>query len=76
LETLNHFLVPRVQVVQEKDLAELLKKHAAGIEALPLIKSDDPAVSAVNAQPGAVLRFERKSLITGKEEEYYRLVVD
>jgi DNA-directed RNA polymerase subunit H (RpoH/RPB5) len=30
----------------------------------------------VNAQPGAVLRFERKSLITGKEEEYYRLVVD
>ena len=76
METLNHFLVPRVEVVQEKDLAELMKKHGITINELPLIKSDDAAVLTANAQPGAVLKFQRNSLVTGKEESYYRLVID
>jgi DNA-directed RNA polymerase subunit H (RpoH/RPB5) len=76
LETLNHFLVPRVEVVQEKELAELLAKHFASIEELPKIKSDDAAVVALSAQAGAVLKFTRKSLVTGKEEQHYRIVVD
>jgi len=76
LETLNHFLVPRVEVVQEKELAELLKAHRASIEEFPQIKSDDAAVAAVNAQAGAVLKFTRASPVTGKEESYYRVVVD
>ncbi|MEM0475469.1 MAG: DNA-directed RNA polymerase subunit H [Candidatus Norongarragalinales archaeon] len=76
METLNHFLVPRVEVVQEKELAELLAKHGVSIEQLPKIKSEDPAVVALNAQAGAVLKFTRDSLVTGKQEHYYRLVVE
>ena len=76
METLNHFLVPRVEVVQEKELAELLAKHHASIEDLPQITSDDAAVAAVNAQAGAVLKFTRRSLVTNKDENYYRVVVD
>jgi DNA-directed RNA polymerase subunit H (RpoH/RPB5) len=76
LETLNHFLVPRVEVVQEKELAELLQKHGISIDALPKIRCDDAAVVAANAQAGAVLRFTRKSLVTNGDETYYRAVVD
>ncbi len=76
METITHFLVPRVEVVQEKELAELLAKHVATTSDLPKIKSDDAAVVAVNAQPGAVLKFTRRSLVTGGDENYYRIVVD
>lgn len=71
----NHFLVPKAVIATEKELKELLEKHSITLEALPLIKVTDPQAISLNATSGTVIKFLRKNYL-GKEETYYRRVVD
>lgn len=71
----NHFLSPRAELVDEKELSKLLKKYGVDKQQLPRILASDPAAVALNAEPGAVIKFCRKNAVSGKEEAYYRLVV-
>ncbi|NYZ77777.1 DNA-directed RNA polymerase subunit H [Candidatus Micrarchaeota archaeon] len=71
----NHFLVPKAVVATEKELKEVLEKHSITLEALPLLKSTDPQAISLNATSGAVIKFLRKNYL-GREETYYRRVVD
>ncbi len=71
---IDHVLVPKVEVASEDDLTTLA---GAGItrDKLPLIKQNDPAVAFLRLKPGDVVKFHRKSLVTGGENLYFRLVI-
>ena len=73
---IKHSLVPEVAIATDKEVSELLEKYGIKLENLPEIKSDDAQVAIANAAVDMVLKFTRKSAITGKDELFYRIVVD
>ena len=72
---LDHVLVPKVEPANEDDLKLLLTEFGVNIDKLPLIPATDPAIAFLNLTPGKVVKFHRKSLVTGDDTAYYRLVV-
>jgi DNA-directed RNA polymerase subunit H len=76
-EDLNIFesaLVPKHEILPEDEKKNILEHFMIKESQLPKIKSTDPAVKALNAQKGDVLKITRKSPTSG-EYFYYRLVV-
>lgn len=71
----EHKLVPRHEILTEKEKEQLLAEYKVQPYQLPQIKSSDPAVKAIDAKPGDVLRVIRKSATAG-EHIAYRYVVD
>ncbi|MBI5228783.1 DNA-directed RNA polymerase subunit H [Candidatus Micrarchaeota archaeon] len=71
----THILGPKIVVATDKEVDELLKQLKTATDKLPLIRADDPALPD-RAGVGDVVKVLRKSPVTGKEEPYYRLVVD
>ena len=71
----EHKLVPKHEILTEKEKQELLAKHKVQPYQLPQIKSSDPAVKAIDAKPGDVLRVIRKSATAGIHIAY-RYVVE
>lgn len=72
----EHILVPRHELADEKELEALYKRHGITKQNLPFIKSTDPAVVALGAKPGDVVKVRRASPVTRKESPYYRQVVE
>lgn len=73
LDILSHTLVPDIKVLSEGEKAKVLKKYGINEAQLPKIFSKDPAVEAVKAVPGNVIRIQRDDG-TGKYISY-RVVV-
>ena len=71
----EHALVPRHEILTEAEQNELLAKYKIKPYQMPQIKSTDPAVKAIGAKPGNVLRIIRKSSTAG-EHIAYRYVVE
>jgi DNA-directed RNA polymerase subunit H len=71
---LMHVMVPDHEVMSKADVEKLLKDFRCDKTALPKIKDTDPAVLAIKAKPGDVIRIKRRSHTAG-ESFYYRLVV-
>jgi len=71
---LEHELVPKHEVLEKKEVEELLKKLGITVNNLPKILREDPVVKAIKAKPGDVLKITRKSTTLG-ESIYYRLVI-
>lgn len=71
----EHKLVPVHQILEEKEKQELLSKYRVHPYQLPQIISSDPAVKAIGAKPGDILRVIRKSPTAGKHIAY-RYVVE
>ncbi|MEM5790550.1 MAG: DNA-directed RNA polymerase subunit H [Candidatus Aenigmatarchaeota archaeon] len=71
---LSHKLVPKHEILDEKEKEELLKRYGITLRQLPRILSSDPVARALDAKPGDVIRIRRKSL-TARESIYYRVVV-
>jgi DNA-directed RNA polymerase subunit H len=71
----EHKLVPKHEILTEKEKELLLAKYKVHPYQLPQIKSADPAVKAIDAKPGDVLRIIRKSATAGIHEAY-RYVVE
>jgi len=71
---LGHVLSPKYEVLGEEEKKELLKKYKTKPYNLPRILSSDPAVKALGANIGDVLKVTKKSETAG-ESTYYRLVV-
>lgn len=69
----NHYLVPKIEKVGEKELSSLLAAMHCSKEDLPLIKISDAGLKGVDVAPGDVVRVARDK---SKKELYYRLVVD
>jgi len=72
----SHVLVPKHEVTPESELQELFQKFKITKQNLPWLKSTDPAVIALGAKVGDVVKVLRTSPVTGKETAYYRLVVE
>ncbi|HIJ08143.1 TPA: DNA-directed RNA polymerase subunit H [Candidatus Bathyarchaeota archaeon] len=71
----EHELVPRHEILTEKEKAQLLAKYKVQPYQMPQLKSTDPAVKAIGARPGDVLRIRRRSPTAG-EHISYRYVVE
>lgn len=70
----EHKLVPKHEILNEKEVAELFDKYKINAKKLPRILQSDPMAKALNADIGNVIRIERPSSTAGSAV-YYRLVV-
>jgi DNA-directed RNA polymerase subunit H len=73
---LEHELVPRHEIVPPEEAVELLKKLGIEPWQLPWISADDPAVKAIGAKPGDIIRIIRKSPTAGEFVAYRYVVVE
>jgi len=71
---LEHVLSPKYEILDESEKKELLRRCRIKPYNLPKILSSDPAVKALGANIGDVLKVTRHSETAG-ESIYYRLVV-
>ena len=71
----EHALVPFHEILTEKEKNQLLAQFKVKPYQMPQIKSGDPAVKAIGAKPGDVLKITRKSTTAG-EHITYRYVVE
>ena len=71
----EHALVPMHEILGEKEKEQLLAQYKVQPYQMPQIKSTDPAVKAIGAKPGDILRIVRKSSTAG-EHIAYRYVVE
>ena len=67
-------LVPKHEILDDLEKREFMEKYNVNEKQLPKIKATDPAVKALDAKKGDVLRITRKSQTAG-EYYYYRIVV-
>ena len=72
---LNHELVPKHEILSEKEAKELLETLNITKDQLPKILSKDPVVKILGAKPGDIIKITRRSATAG-EAVYYRVVVD
>jgi DNA-directed RNA polymerase subunit H len=74
-EIFDHALVPKHEILSEKEKNQLLAQYKIQPYKMPQIKATDPAVKAIGARPGDLLKIIRKSATAG-EHIAYRYVVD
>ncbi|MFH1106551.1 MAG: DNA-directed RNA polymerase subunit H [Candidatus Micrarchaeota archaeon] len=72
----THVFLAKQSVATEDEVRQVLETYGIDKSQLPLVRSDDPVVAALNAQEGDVIKSLRLSQVTHKEEQYYRLVKD
>ena len=70
----THKLVPEHVVCSDEELKTLLEKFNIKRRHLPKILASDPAVKAIGAKPGQVIKIYRTSQVAG-ESTVYRLVI-
>jgi DNA-directed RNA polymerase subunit H len=71
----QHKLVPKHEILSEEERQQLLAQYRVKAYQLPQIVSSDPAVKAIGALPGDVLRIIRKSPTAG-EHIAFRYVIE
>jgi len=74
----SHALVPKIVFASEDEVSETLSRHGATKDNLPLIKADDAGLklNGIEAKPGDVVKCVRPSPMTGKDEAFFRRVVE
>lgn len=72
----EHKLVPKHEILEEKEKEELLTHYRVQPYQLPQISSSDPAAKAIGAKPGDILRILRNKSPTAGEHTAYRYVID
>ena len=71
----EHKLVPKHEILTQEEREKVLAEYRVKPYQLPQIKASDPAVKAIGAKPGDILRITRKSQTAG-EHVAYRFVVE
>ncbi|MEM2082052.1 MAG: DNA-directed RNA polymerase subunit H [Candidatus Bathyarchaeia archaeon] len=71
----EHDLVPRHEILSEKEKEQLLAQYKVQPYQIPQIKANDPAVKVIGAKPGDILKITRRSQTAG-EYVAYRYVVE
>jgi DNA-directed RNA polymerase subunit H (RpoH/RPB5) len=72
----EHALVPKHEILEEREAQELLIKYRVQPYQLPQISSSDPAAKAIGAKPGDILRIIRDKSPTAGEHIAYRYVIE
>ena len=71
----EHALVPRHEILTQKEKEEVLAKYRVQPHQFPWVKASDPAVRAVGGTPGDIVRIIRESPTAGKHI-LYRYVIE
>ncbi len=71
----EHVLVPKHEILSPKEREELLAKYRVKPYQLPKIRASDPAVKAIGAKPGDIVRIIRESPTAGTHI-VYRYVIE
>ncbi|MGB9135111.1 MAG: DNA-directed RNA polymerase subunit H [Candidatus Bathyarchaeia archaeon] len=71
----DHELVPRHEIMQQDEREKLLAQYRVPPYQLPRIKTSDPAVKAIGAKAGDIVKISRNSTTAGKYVAY-RYVVE
>ena len=71
----DHMLVPKHEIMSKKDISVEFSDVDYDFKNLPKIKSKDPVVKEIGAEPGDVLRITRESQTAGTFITY-RIVED
>ena len=74
IDIFQNYLVPKQEMLNPEEKAELLKKFNITPKQLPRIKQEDAALKLLSAKKGDVVRIARRSQVAG-EYYYYRIVV-
>lgn len=74
LPSVEHALAPKIVKASQKEVKEVLENFNIAKENLPWIKLLDPGLRGIDVNVGEVVKVFRRSVITGKEEPYYRIV--
>jgi len=69
MDVLSYHLVPKMEILSEAEKNRVLKKFGIGMGQLPRFKHNDPAVVALKAEPGDLIKIERDDG-TGKYTAY------
>lgn len=70
VDVLSYCFSPRMEIVNEKSKNQILEKYGiSDFEQLPKFRPNDPAVKALGAKPGDVIRIYREDA-TGKYVAY------
>lgn len=75
IDVFQHELVPKHILLSKEERDAVLTKYRIKPYQLPRIKKSDPAVEALKAKPGDVIKIIRKGVTAG-ESVYYRYVVE
>ena len=71
----DHEFVPKHEIITEEEREKLLTEYKVHPYQLPEIKASDPAITAIGAKSGDIVRIARKSPTAGKYVAY-RYVVE
>ena len=71
----DHEFVPKHEIITEEERKKLLTEYKVNPYQLPEIKASDPAITAIGAKSGDIVRIARKSPTAGKYIAY-RYVVE
>ncbi len=74
-DVMSHQLVPKHEVISDKEVEEVLNKYKLTRDQLPKILIIDPVVKRIGAKIGDVIKITRESPTAGISE-FYRLVID
>ncbi len=74
-DVFKHELVPRHILLKSAEAKEVLERYHIKPFQIPYIKSTDPAVRAIGAKPGDIVKVVRRSATAG-ESDFYRYVVE
>jgi len=70
----DHVLVPKHEIVSPEDREKLLQEYRVQPYQLPRLLASDPAVKAIGARPGDIVRIIRDSPTAGKYVSYRHVV--
>jgi len=73
IDVLSHFLVPKMEIIDDSEKKKVLKKFSIVENQLPKILVTDPSIQALKANAGDIVSINREDL-TGKYT-VYKLVV-
>lgn len=59
IDVLSYFLIPEMKILGEAEKTKLFKKYGVNEKKLPKIVEKDPAIKALNAKAGDVVRIQR-----------------
>jgi len=72
---LENILVPKHEVLSDKEAERLLELYNVTRDKLPKIRKDDPALRGLGAKVGDIIKITRKSPSAGTAF-YYRVVIE
>jgi DNA-directed RNA polymerase subunit H len=70
----DHEFVPKHEILEAEERAKILQEYKVHPYQLPEIQASDPAIIAIGAKPGDIVRIVRKSPTAGKYVAYRHVI--